>query len=53
MVVEEKISESLKENQVNDDTIPVEQTTYSLESILPEKLFTHKNSSVNAICSIS
>ncbi|XP_017888148.1 signal recognition particle subunit SRP68 [Ceratina calcarata] len=31
MVVEEKSSESLKENQANNDAVPIEQKTYSLE----------------------
>nr|XP_034180428.1 signal recognition particle subunit SRP68 [Osmia lignaria] len=31
MVIEEKSSESLKENQVNDDAVSKEQKTYSLE----------------------
>ncbi|XP_016913688.2 signal recognition particle subunit SRP68 [Apis cerana] len=31
MVVEEKSSESLRENQINDDTTSTEQKTYSLE----------------------
>lgn len=50
MVVEEKSSDSFKENQTNDDTTPTEQKTYSMESILSKKLFARKNSSVNAIC---
>lgn len=38
MVVEEKNSESLRENQINDDTTSTEQKTYSLESILLKKI---------------
>lgn len=50
MVVEEKSSESLRENQINDDTTSTEQKTYSLESILFKKILAHENCSVNAIC---
>lgn len=50
MVVEEKSSESLRENQINDDTTSTEQKTYSLESILFKKILAYENCSVNAIC---